>query len=173
MLFLTNLLCFFFLMATAFAVRDYQFDIYFENRNAPYDVCTMTEVDDFYGRITPIIISIFGDPKYDLKPMKDTDWKKVVPGKPNRKERVLSFNCDYYCPWNSYMCYDVYHCAALGYRHLRGERALTEAEVTELKGNVEGAARGLINQFSKASPYSTTCTQALLAATIGSSLTIL
>jgi len=37
---------------------------------------TMTKVDDFHARVTPTIIPIFADPKYNLKPMKEFDWKK-------------------------------------------------------------------------------------------------
>jgi len=89
----TQLLGFFSVMTTAFASCDYKFDIYFKHQNAPYDVCTTTKVDNFYARVIPTIISIFANPKYDLKPMKESDGKKHIPGMANHKEQKSHLYC--------------------------------------------------------------------------------
>jgi len=158
-------------LSTASAARDFIFQIIVGNENVASNVCTSVELEDLSSRMIPTILSVMADPKYDLKPTKESDWKisksQSAPNN-NRKERELVV-----CPCG---VNGAYICSGYGYtcrRRLRSGRELSDIEVLEIKSNTEGAMRGLLNKFANTSPYSKDCTKALIGATIGSTLEIL
>jgi len=166
------------LLTTAFAVpREYGFGLSIANENTATIVCTDAELDDLANRVIPTILSVMADPKYDLKPTKESDWKiyKAQSAPINRKDRELQMSvaeqCDYCRRTGAY-----YLCIGLpcGFRRLlRSQRELSDIEVLEIRSNTEGAMRGLLNKFVNTSPYSKDCTKALIGATIKSSITII
>jgi len=169
------------LLTSASAARDYSFELHIVNENAANNVCTDAEFDDLSNRAIPTISSVLADPKYDLKPTKASDWVSngSNPKPNNRKERELCISScqDRYCKSRNggtpYLC-QIYcpGCSWLG-RMLHSQRELSDIEVVEIKTNIDGAMRGLLNKFINTSPYSKDCTKALIGATIGSTLEIL
>jgi len=166
-------------LVTASAVRDYSFQLSIANENAATNVCTDAESQDLENRVLPTILSVMANPKYDLKPTRESDWKrsKSHPA-PNRKERELQYcsSCRY-CHisqgGNQYLCDNFCRgCPLVNQRLLRSQRELAAAKVSEIKSNTEGAIRGLLNKFANASPYWADCTNALIEATIGSTMDI-
>jgi len=161
----------------AFAARDYSFELHIVNENAVSNVCTDAESQDLSSRMIPTILSVLADPKYDLKPTQESDWK-TYGSKPalNRKERDLQSGCTcngYSCANFPYYCQTTCSgkCSRLLLRS--SQRGLSDIEVLEIRSNTEGAMRGLLNKFANTSPYSKDCTKAIMGATIGSSLIII
>jgi len=161
------------LTAAVSAIRDYNFEIHLVNANVPMESCSAIEFDDLSNRFLPTLLAVLADPKYNLKATTESSWRKVGPGVATRKQRQLiaCSTCMQQTGGNTYLCYSYYNCGGRR-RLLRSERELSDIEVVEIKTNTEGAMRGLLNKFSNASPYSATCTTALVGASIGSTLTI-
>jgi len=160
------------LLTTANAICDYNFELHIVNENAANTVCTDAEYDDLSNRALPTILAVLADPKYDLKPTKESDWKISTSKRAlNRKEWQLlcSPACCAYC---SDPILRVRYCSGCSCRMLRSERELSDIEVLEIRSNTEGAIRGLLNKFANVSPYSANCINAVIGATIGSTLSI-
>ncbi len=179
--FFSRALLFFCYLWAASAAREYDFELHMVNENAANNVCTDAEFDDLSSRAIPTILSVLADPKYDLKPIKESNWKRngsqPTSNNNNRKERQLGCSTCRYCSsrtgGNPYLCQAYCSgCPWLG-RMLSSQRELSDAEVLEIKASTEGALRGLLNKFINTSPYSKDCTKALMEATIGSTLQIL
>jgi len=155
------------------AVRDYNLEFILLNKNAPANVCTTAEIDDLYARLLTKLKAVLAKPAYNLKPTVDSDWGKYHPTTTRTRE-LQSSTCYYWCRQNPnpYMCYEVYNCRALGYRHLRSDRELSSGDIATIEADAEGAARGLLTDISSAGSYTATCRTALSASTFNATMVV-